>query len=126
MVEAWTRQCRTEPSLRRMRISLRPDTEHEQAHEPLPEAGGVLPGEHVGDRHAHQLLAAVPGERAGRAVDLEVPPAGVRDEESDGRRGEVGAVELPALPQGLGRPQPLDGARHVAGQTRPGAARRPR
>ncbi len=43
-------------------------------------------------------------------------PAGVRDEERDGRRGEVGAVEVPALPQGLRRPQPLDRARQVAGQ----------
>ena len=93
-------------------------TEGQEADQALGQVRRVVPGEQVGDREGHELLPGEAGERAGRAVDLEVPPPGVRDEQSDGRSGEVGAVELAALAQGLRGPEPLHGARHVAREDR--------
>ena len=74
----------------------------------------------------HELLARVAGERARRAVHLEVAPARVGDEERERRGREVGAVEIAALAQRRRGAQPLDGPGHVARQDRRAAPGRPR
>jgi len=58
--------------------------EGEHPHQAVGELAVSLPGQKVGDRHADELVPAVAGEGAGRAVHLEVLPVVVRDEEGDG------------------------------------------